>query len=42
MSYILISLVVFLAVMLAGGTALIADGGIRLIRRLGGKSCGIC
>jgi len=32
----------FLGVLLVGGTALIADAAIHLIRDLGRKSCGIC
>jgi hypothetical protein len=32
MSYPLIPVFVFLAVLLAGGVALIADGGVRLLR----------
>jgi hypothetical protein len=32
MTYTLIPLMVFLAVLLVGGTALIADAGIRLLR----------
>lgn len=42
MSYELISLVIFLGVLLAGGVGLIADAGVRLIRRERSKSCGIC
>jgi hypothetical protein len=32
----------FMGVLLVGGVALIADAGIRLIRDLRSKPCGIC
>jgi hypothetical protein len=32
----------FLGVLLIGGVALVTDGGIRLLRDVRRKSCGIC
>jgi hypothetical protein len=42
MTYLVIPLHVFLAVLLVGGVALIADAGRRLVRGERTKSCGIC
>jgi hypothetical protein len=41
-SYTLYPVFGFLGVLLVGGIALIADAGIRIIRDLRSKLCGIC
>jgi hypothetical protein len=41
-SYAMYPVFGFLGVLLVGGIALIADAGIRLIRDLRSKLCGIC
>ena len=42
MSFTMYPVVGFLGVLLVGGVALITDAGIRLLRDVRRKSCGIC
>ena len=42
MSYTVYPVIGFLGVLLVGGITLIADAGVRLIRDLRSRSCGIC